>query len=416
MQDLARGLSLLVMVCLPPGLFAQQGFTWQQIRDKFEASNPTLGAARIGIDESRAQEITAHLRPNPGFTTTLDQINPFTTNPYRPLANGLPIVSGSYLHERQHKRELRTASAQKTTSIAISQLADQERILLFNLRNAFLQTLQQKALLTLATENLAYYDRLLAVSDERFKAGDIAKIDLTRLQLQRIQFQADLQTAEVNLRTAKINLLTLLNDRTPVERFDITGPFDFTEQIATLDEFRRIAVENRPDLRAAAQFVDKAQTDHRLAIANGSTDPTFGLDYGYNPPLNRYVGFNISIPLRISDRNQGEKLRTQLDIGRNARLREATLAQVFSDVDSAFATLTSNVNLLRPYKERYLAQSLQVRDTISFSYQQGAASLLDFLNAQNDYRTTQRAYLTLIGSYLTAAAQLNLAVGREVIQ
>src|SRR6266849_6408608 len=184
MRDFSCGLSRLAMVCLTQGLFAQQSFTWQQIRDKFEASNPTLGAARIGIDESRAQEITAHLRPNPGFTATLDQIDPFTPNPYRPFANTLPFVSGSYLHERQHKRELRTESSQKATSIAVSQLTDQERTLLFSLRNAFVQTLQQKALLSLATENLAYYDRLLAVSEDRFKAGDIAKIDLTRLQLQ----------------------------------------------------------------------------------------------------------------------------------------------------------------------------------------------------------------------------------------
>ena len=416
MRDLARGLSLLVMVCLPPGLFAQQSFTWQQIRDKFEASNPTLGAARIGIDEFRAQEITAHLRPNPGFTTTLDQINPFTANPYRPLANALPFVSGSYLHERQHKRELRTESAQKTTTIAISQLADQERTLLFSLRNAFVQTLQQKSLMNLAAENLAYYDRLLAVSDDRFKAGDIAKIDLTRLQLQRIQFQADLQTAEVNLRTAKINLLTLLNDRTPVERFDTTGPFDFTEQIATLDEFRRIAVENRPDLRAAAQSVDKAKTDHRLAIANGSTDPTFGMDVARNPPIPAYFGVSVSIPLRFFDRNQGEKLRTQLDIGRTERLLEASEAQVFSDVDSAYAMLNSNLTLLRPYKARYLEQAREVRETISYSYQHGGASLLDFLQAQQDYRIVQLNYLNLIGSYLTAASQLNLAVGREVIQ
>src|SRR5258708_28039005 len=178
MRDLARGLSLPVMACFMQGLFAQQSFTWQQIRDKFEASNPALAATRIGIDESRAQEITAHLRPNPGFTATLDQIDPFTTNPFRPFASALPFISASYLHERQHKRELRTESAQKATSIAVSQLADQERTLLFSLRNAFVQTLQQKALLSLARENLAYYDRLLAVSEDRFQACDIAKIDL----------------------------------------------------------------------------------------------------------------------------------------------------------------------------------------------------------------------------------------------
>ncbi len=416
MRDLIRGLGLPVMVCLAQSVFAQQAFTWQQIRDKFEASNPTLGAARVGIDESRAQEITAHLRPNPGFTATLDQIDPFTTNPYRPFANTFPLVSGSYLHERQHKRELRTESARKSTSIAVLQLADQERTLLFTLRNAFVQTLQQKALLSLAAENLAYYDRLLAVSDDRYKAGDIAKIDLTRLQLQRIQFQSDLQTAEVNLRTAKINLLTLLNDRTPLERFDVTGLFDFAEQITALEEFHRIALDTRPDLRAALAAVDKARTDHRLAIANGSTDPTFGVDVARNPPIPAYFGVSVSIPLRLFDRNLGEKLRTQLEITRAERLREANEALVFSDVDSAYATLNSNLTLLRPYKARYLEQARDVRETISYSYQHGGASLLDFLQAQQDYRSVQLNYLNLIGAYLTAASQLNLAVGREAIQ
>ena len=171
--------------------------------------------------------------------------------------------------------------------------------------------------------------------------------------------------------------------------------------------------------------IDKAQTDHRLAIANGSVDPIFSFDVGvpaisqaflsFQPPLRQYVGVGVSVPLRIFDRNQGEKLRTELEIGRIEQLRDATMAQLFSDVDSAYATLTSNLNLLRPYKEKYLDQAFRVRDTISFSYQNGGASLLDFLNAQNDYRSTQRNYLTLIGAYLTAAAQLNFSVGREVI-
>ena len=137
---------------------------------------------------------------------------------------------------------------------------------------------------------------------------------------------------------------------------------------------------------------------------------------GAIPPIDQYVGFNVSIPLRIFDRNQGEKLRTQLDITRNERLRDAAEAQVFSDVDSGYATLDSTVNLLRPYKSKYLQQSMRVRDTVFFSYQHGGASLLDFLNAESEYRAVQLNYVNLVGSYLTAAAQLNLAVGREVIQ
>jgi outer membrane protein, heavy metal efflux system len=409
-------LGCLIMTCLSQTLAAQQAFTWQQIRDKFETSNPTLRAGEIGIAESRAGEITAFLRPNPNFTVTADQIQPFPATPYQPLALLLQTESVSYLHERQGKRELRRDSAEKGTAITESQLADQERTLLFTLRSAFVQTLQAKAILELARENLTYYDRVLSVNRDRFNAGDIAKVDLQRLELQRIQYEQDVETSAVSLRTSKIQLLALLNERTPIEQFDVTGPFDFMEQVTPLDQLRTMALAARPDLRAAVQAVDKAQTDHRLAIANGSTDPTFGVDYGYNPPITKYFGFNITIPLRIFDKNQGEKLRTQLDVGRNAQLRDAATAQVFNDVDSAYATILSNVNLLRPYKEKYLTESVDIRDTINFSFQQGAASLLDFLNAQNDYRTTQRSYLTLIGSYLTAAAQLNLAVGREVIQ
>jgi outer membrane protein, heavy metal efflux system len=415
--------ALISAICLAQNTNTA-ALTWQQVRDKFEATNPTLLAAKIGIDESKADEITAYLRPNPDMTAGIDQINPFSLQPtpsggtdgYRPFAFAFPSASLSYLHERQHKRELRRESAQKATAIAESQLADQERNLIFNLRSAFVTTLQQKAVLTVTRDNLAYYDRLLNVSRDRFKAGDIAKVDLVRLELQRVQFESDVQTALVNLRTAKITLLMLLNDRTPVEQFDVSGPFDFAEQISPLEDFRKVAMDARPDLKAAIQSIDKAKTDHRLAIANGSTDPTFGMDFARNPPIPVYLGVNVSIPLRIFDRNQGEKLKTQLDITHNERLRDANVAQVFNDVDSAYATLDSNLTLLRPYKASYLQQAVEVRDTVSFAYQHGGASLLDFLQAQQDYRSIELNYLNLIGSYLTAASQLNLAVGREVIQ
>jgi cobalt-zinc-cadmium efflux system outer membrane protein len=396
--------------------FAQNALTWQQVRDKFEAANPTLGAGRIGIDESRAQEATAYLRPNPTLTLTADQIDPFAGGPdHGPFSYLLAAGAVTYLHERQHKRELRLESAQDATKIAVSNQDDLDRTLVFNLRAAFVQTLQEKAILNLAKENLDYYDHVLQINRDRYKAGGIAQVDLSRLELQRIQYLSDLQTAEVNLRTAKIQLLALLNDRTPVDQFDVTGPFDFVSQMPPLDDVRQMAQDARPDLRAAIQSVEKAKTDHRLAVANGSTDPTFGFDGGRNPPIDQYIGFNVSIPLRIFDRNQGEKLRTQLDIDRNTRLVDAARAQVFSDVDSAYATVNSTAVLLKPYKDQYLQQALDVRDTIAFSYQHGAASLLDFLNAQADYRSVQVNYLNLIGSYLTAAGQLNLAVGREVI-
>lgn len=395
----------------------QQPLTWQQLREKFEAANPSLQAGLIGIDESRAAEITAHLRPNPNLGLTVDQINPFNGGPPHSAAGSLLTVAAvSYLHERQRKRELRLESAQKETGIVVSAQADLERTLTFTLRMAFVQALQQKAILGLAKANLAYYDHVLDVNRERYKAGAIAQVDLDRLELQRVQYESDLQIAEESLETAKILLLALLDDRTAVDQFDVTGPFDFSSQIAPLDQVRQEAVDTRPDLRAAILSTDKAKTDHRLAIANGSADPTFGFDAGRNPPIDQYIGFSVNIPLRIFDRNQGEKKRTGLDIERSEKLVEAARAQVFADVDSAYASVTSAVTLLQPYKDLYLRQASRVRDTIAFSYEHGAASLLDFLNAQAEYRSVQVNYLNLIASYLDAANQLNLAVGREVIQ
>jgi cobalt-zinc-cadmium efflux system outer membrane protein len=398
------------------GGLAQKILTWEDARREFEAANPALLASRIGIQEFRAEEITAYLRPNPDLTVSVDQINPFTGNPYRPFTDALPLIGGSYLIERRHKRELRRESAQKSTAIAVSELADQERNLLFDLRNVFVQVLRQKAVLAVARESLGYYDRVLEVSRARFKAGDLSQVDLDRLELQRVQFETDVQTALVNLRTAKIQLRALLNDRTPVEQLDVIGRFDFSEVLTPLEDFRQTAFQSRPDLAAAIQGVDKAKTDHRLAVANGSTDPTIAWDLARDPPIPVFIGLGVTVPLRVFDRNQGEKARTQLDIGRNERLVEAAHAQVFSDVDSAYGTLQSDVTLLRPYKARYLQQAAKVRETISFSYQHGGASLLDFLQAQQDYRSIQLNYLDLVGSYLSAANQLNLAVGREVIQ
>lgn len=411
----------LLLAFLAKDVKAQTSYTWVQIKNRFETANPSLKADELNVQEMKAQEITAYLRPNPQFTLASDgtQLARYH-GVWQPLTSTQLQTTFSYLHERERKRELRLESAKEGTQIATSQHEDLERNLIFNLRVAFVQTLQAKAILDLAHKQLEYYDHIIDISRERFKSGDLAQIDLDRIELQRVQYESDLQTAEVNLRTAKIQLLQLLNDRTPVDQFDVQGPFDFSDQLQPLESFRQIAIDNRPDLEAALQSVQQATTNHKLAISNGSTDPTFSGWWTYNPSFNnpnakQTLGLSVSIPLRIFDRNQGEKQRTQLDIGRNQQLVDVSRAQVFSDVDSAYAQVNSNVILLRPYKDKYLAQASRVRDTVTFAWQHGGASLMDFLNAQSDYRNVHLAYLQLIGSYLTAAGQLNLAIGREVI-
>jgi cobalt-zinc-cadmium efflux system outer membrane protein len=419
---LPAGMATVLFFLAAPRCLAQQSLTWEQVKARFEAASPALKADADNVDEMRAEELTAHLRPNPQISVTADgtQIAP-NNGVWQPLAGTFVVPGISYLHERDHKRELRLESAQEGTHIAASEHEDLKRTLEFTLRAAFVQTLEAKTVLQLAQADLNYYDKIISISRDRFRAGDIAQIDLDRIELLRVQYEAELQTAIVNLRTAKIQLLEMLDDRTPAVQFDVTGPFDFSDDLKPLEEFRQIALANRPDLQAALQKIQQSQTNHKLAVANGSTDPTYGAWYTYNSSNNnangiQTLGASVNIPLRIFDRNQGEKQRTQIDIDRSREAGEAVHAQVFSDVDTAYAEVESNLALLKPYKEQYKAQALRVRDTVTYSYEHGGASLMDFLNAQSEYRTVELAYLQLIGSYLTAAGQLNLAVGREVIQ
>lgn len=409
----------LLVFLLPAG--AQQALTWEQVKAKFEAANPALKADSLNIDEMRAAEVTAFLRPNPQYTLSTDgtQLAPHN-GVWQPLTGTQIQNQLSYLYEREHKRDLRLESAKEGTRITEEQHEDLERTMIFDLRSAFVQVLEAKAVLKLAETDLDYYDKIIEISRTRYKDGDLAQVDLDRIELQRVQYESELQSAVVNLRTEKILLEQLLNERTPLDQFDVDGPFDFSEDLKSLEEFRSMALATRPDLQAALQAIEQSKTNHKLAISNGSTDPTFSGWWTHNPSFNNpndynTLGLSVQIPLRIFDRNQGEKQRTLIDIDRSQQLTEAARAQVFSDVDSAYEVVNSNITLLKPYKAKYLDQSTRVRDTVTFAYQRGGATLMDFLNAQSSYRQLQLAYLQLVGAYLTSAGQLNLAVGREVI-
>ena len=414
--------ALLMGLALTPGAHGQQALTWDQAKAKFEQVNPALKADADNVDEMKAEEITAFLRPNPQFTVLADgtQIAPHN-GVWTPFKGTTEQPNFSYLHERQHKRELRLESAQEGTRITQSQHEDLDRNMVFALRAAFVATLEAKFVLDLAKADLEYYDKIIDISRARFKAGDIAQIDLDRIELQRVQYESEIETAIVNLRTAKIQLLQMLNDRTPVDQFDVIGTFDFSDNVQPLETYRNAALTARPDLQAALQTIQQSQTNYKLAISIGSTDPTYAAWYTHNSSTNNpngpeTIGVSVSIPLRIFDKNQGEKKRTLIDIDRSQQASEATRAQVFSDVDTAYELVRSNIALLKPYKAKYNDQALRVRDTVTFSYEHGNASLMDFLNAQSDYRQVQLAYAQLIGAYLTAAGQLNLAVGSEAIQ
>jgi len=393
-----------------------QGLTWSDIQARFLARNPSLAAGALNIEEAKANTVTAGLRPNPDFGVGIDQYQLFPGGgPFRPVSNIQFTPTISQLWERRNKRPLRVESAQLAAQQTETDQLDLRRTMLFSLRDAFNRILTAKSLLALAEDNLQYYDKVVSINRDRLTAGDIARVDFQRVELQHVQVESDLETARVNLRTAKIDLMTLLNEHTSAERFDVNGKFDFSDVLPGLEGLEASALAQRPDLRSAETAIKKAETDHRLAIANGSWDPTIGGEYLWNPQVLNTVGVSLSVPLRVFDQNQGEKARTAVEITRTQKLRDSITNSVLHDVDGAYSQLLSVRNLLVAYRSKYIQESTDIRDVVSLSYQNGAASLLDFLDAQKSYRDTQQAYRNLIGSYLTAVAQLNTAVGLEVI-
>ncbi len=406
-------LFLLLAGCLQTCSIAQS-MTWEDVLTRFKANNPDLLAGEIFAKESKAIEVTASLRPNPVFSSVNDQFLVFDPDRFQPFQNGQWTQTITQLIERRRKRPLRIESATLSTLMSQNGLADLERQLTFILRDAFIRVLQAKSLLDLANDNLEYYDNVIDINRKRLQAGDIAAIDLTRVELQRAQFESDQANALINLRSAKIALMALINERRPVDGFDLAGEFSFRENSIPLDDVRKAAMESRPDLKIAGTAKVKAGVDNQLAWANGSTDPMVGLEYQRTGPDNT-MGFSVSVPLRIFDRNQGEKARTELEIRRSQRVIDSVTNSIYRDVDSAYATVESVRALLRPYRDRHLPQAATVRDTVSFSYMNGGASLLEFLDAQKSYRDTQLAYRNLIASYLSAVNQLNQAVGKEIM-
>ena len=234
------GSFVLGIALLTTSARAQQALTWEQVKTKFEAANPALRADEINVEEMKAAEITAYLRPNPQFTFSTDGTQLVRHNGvWKPLAGTQYQPNFSYLHERERKRELRLESAKEGTQITASQHEDLERNLLFSLRSMFVQTLEAKAVLDLARADLDYYDKIIEISRTRFKVGDIAQIDLDRIELLRVQYEAEIETATVNLRTAKFQLMQLLNERTPVDKFDVIGTFDWSECFGLWKTFTR---------------------------------------------------------------------------------------------------------------------------------------------------------------------------------
>jgi cobalt-zinc-cadmium efflux system outer membrane protein len=375
--------------------------------------NHSLKATRTQILQNQAQEITANLRPNPTFAadsqfvpffspqdfsgTNVDQVQQFDA--------GL-----SYLFERGHKRQRRLKAAQDATAVTRAQVADAERTLAFNVSQQFISVLLAESALQLALEDLKAFQQTVDISQEQFKAGYIGEGDYLKISLQLLQFQTDVSSAKLARVQALVGLRELLGYDAVPENFDVTGELAYQPLKTGLDDLKLQALRERPDYKAAELGVTAAQSQIQLARANSKVDVTgtYNVDHVAGETT---ASIFASFPLAIFDRNQGEIARTNYALTQSQEQQQSASDTVLSDVSNAYEAVKSNDEVVQLYTSGYLKQAQDSRDISEYAYKRGAASLLDFLDAERSYRATQLAYRQSLAAYMTAIEQLKQAVG-----
>jgi cobalt-zinc-cadmium efflux system outer membrane protein len=381
--------------------------------------NHALRAQRLNVDISKADEVTAALKPNPVFTSTNENFPIFAPSDlfsWDNFANNQNFVeSFAYLFERGGKRAKRTLVAQDTTTVTTRTTADAERQLVFQTQQGFIGVLLAKSVLQLAQENLKNFSTVVDVNRERVRAGDLAESEFLKISLQQLQFQQDVAGAEVGLVQAKAALRQSVGFEGLAEPFDVDGDLAYTKYGVTLDDLTRDALAARPDLLAAQSGVKLAEDTQALAYGNRARDITAGVEYDRAGPLNA-VGFSISVDLPIHDRNQGNIAHSKIAVTQANEAEAQARSAVLTDVISAYAAFQTNEKVVSLFQSGYLAQAQQSLDVTTYVYQQGNGTLLDLLDAERTYRSTQLAFRQALAAYMTSVQQINFAVGRQVVQ
>ncbi len=375
--------------------------------------NHTLLAARTTIQESEAQETTANLRPNPtlsGDAQFLPFFEPGNFNSTYIENNAQFDIGIGYLFERGRKRQHRLQAAKDQTAVTTSTVSDNERTLMFQVASQFISVQLAESTLDLAEQDMKSFQNTVDISQARYKAGDISEDDFLKIKLQLLQFQTDVSQATLAKMQALAGLRQLVGYQSVSADFDVAGDFDYQVLKLDLEDLQAAALRDRPDLRAAVQGVAAAKSQYELAKANGKQDVTASIDYTHTGDVNSASLFgNIALP--IFNRNQGEIARTRYAITQAQEQQLAASDQVMTDVLDAYEGVRDNDKVIALYRSGYLDEAKEDRDISDYAYKRGAASLLDFLDAERSYRATQLAYRQSLAAYLTAVEQLREAVG-----
>ncbi len=377
------------------------------------AHNHSLKATRTLILQNQAQEITANLRPNPTLGLDTQFIPFFSPQDFSGdnLNNTQQFDIGlGYLFERGHKRQRRLQAARDQTAVTRAQVADAERTLAFNVGQQFVSVLLAESTLQFALDDLKDFQNTVDIAGTQLKAGYIGEGDYLKIKLQLLQFETDVSSARLARGQALVGLRGFLGYNAVPADFDVVGDLAYQPLQGNLEDLQARALRERPDFRAAELGITAAQSQILLAKANAKVDVNGTYDFDHVSGENTASIFaNFQLP--IFNRNQGEIARTGHVLTQAQEQQQASSDTVLSDVANAYEAVRSNEEVVQLYTSGYLKQAQDSRDISEYAYKRGAASLLDYLDAERSYRAVELAYRQALSSYMTALEQLKEAEG-----
>jgi cobalt-zinc-cadmium efflux system outer membrane protein len=382
-----------------------------------EARNPQLVVAQLGVIASDADVMGAGKRPNPALTFTSEGI-PVSQQNRPPFFDNQELAFGIQQEfEPGGRRGLRTEQAQRGADASRAMVRDGLRQLRFEVRRTYMQVVLARADGNVARTTLEEIDKVLALNRARYEQGELSGVDLRRLQVERFRFADDVFVAELALKNTSSALLALLNLRPlgqPFDTIDELLPPSLAVAMTSPPEATGspigLALASRPDLDVARREMERADAGLRLQSALGT--PSFFVGAG----LKRDFGmmgwiFTFGMPLPIFDRNQAGVARADAEKQQATAQLAAAESQVSLDVQEALNAVDVTRRRISYVEGEYLKSAREARDIVLASYRGGAATLIDYLDAERALREALRTRNRARFDYRISLFQYEAALG-----
>jgi cobalt-zinc-cadmium efflux system outer membrane protein len=387
--------------------------------------------AEAGVEGAEGDARAAGAHPNPGLDVGVSYAPKATHGLLYNLGDNAPAnatwglsfgVNDNAAIEDQlsGKRSLRIEAATKALAAARLGVGDVKRLGLGALRQAYVTAVLARLDVVSAKESLATYDKQLELNQKRYDEGAISGLDLSRATQVDLEAQQTLDQADSGEKQAMASLLVLLGVRGAAPEVTLTTAIDSGGlarlKSGGLEALAAQALEHRTDAKIAVAALEQAEVVVRQA--RRARFPDIALSLGYSeqcgpgqqacsslPAFN--AGLQSNVPLLYQQ--QGEIQRAESNARAAQRRVDKVKAQVLADVTQAFAAYVAAKSQVERMEAKLLEQARVSRDLAQHMYQRGAASFIDFMDAQRAYVASRLEYHQDLANYWNAVFGLEQA-------